>query len=136
MPVIRPITYQRIMKAFPPKCLACGQQYSLPWNAYDINLYKKRSFFHPWGINIRSYSCGAPMYISLQSHDFLGSTKKSSFPNGEPLLSYPEFPEGNQLRNWNYFNRHDNVTLVAIIFAILWHALLCTTWNLDKICRK
>jgi hypothetical protein len=35
------------------------------------------------------------MYASAQPLDFLARTKKSSFLNWKPLVSHPEFPDGN-----------------------------------------
>jgi hypothetical protein len=37
------------------------------------------------------------MYASAQPLDFLARTKKSSFPNWKPIVSHPEFPDGNYL---------------------------------------
>jgi hypothetical protein len=43
------------------------------------------------------------MYASAQSLDFLAWTKNPSFPDRKLLVSHPEFPDGNQLRNLSRF---------------------------------
>jgi hypothetical protein len=37
------------------------------------------------------------VYASAQPLDFLARTKKSSSPNWKPIVSHPEFPDGQQL---------------------------------------
>jgi hypothetical protein len=37
------------------------------------------------------------MYASAQSLDFLAWTKKPFFSNRKPIVSHPEFPDGNYL---------------------------------------
>jgi hypothetical protein len=39
--------------------------------------------------------CGVLMYASAQSLDFLARTKNPRFPNQKPVVSHPEFPNGN-----------------------------------------
>jgi hypothetical protein len=52
-------------------------------------------FFRPGGVNLRAYLCAVPMYDSTLPLDFLAKSKKSSFPNWKPIVSHPEFPDGN-----------------------------------------
>jgi hypothetical protein len=37
------------------------------------------------------------MFAFTQSLDFLALTKKTSFPNRKPMVSHPEFLDGNSL---------------------------------------
>jgi len=60
-----------------------------------ISFHPETVFFRPGDVNLRAYLCGVPMYASAQPLDFLARTKKSSFPNWKPLVSHPEFPDGN-----------------------------------------
>jgi uncharacterized DUF497 family protein len=55
----------------------------------------ERVLFRPCDVNLRACLCGVPMYASAQTLDFLAWTKNSSFPNRKPIVSHPEFPDGN-----------------------------------------
>jgi hypothetical protein len=55
----------------------------------------ERVLFRPCGVNLRACLCGVPMYASAQTLDFLAWTKNTSFPNRKPIVSHPEFPDGN-----------------------------------------
>jgi hypothetical protein len=39
--------------------------------------------------------CGVRSYASAQSLDFLARTKNPLFPIRKPVVSHPEFPDGN-----------------------------------------
>ena len=60
-----------------------------------VSFHPERVLFRPGCVNLQDSLCGVPMYASAQSLDFLARTKNPSFPNQKPLVSHPEFPDGN-----------------------------------------
>jgi hypothetical protein len=60
------------------------------------SFHPETALFRHGGVNLRACLCGVPMYASAQSLDFLAWTKNSFFPKRKPIVSHPEFPDGNQ----------------------------------------
>ncbi|MEI8355338.1 MAG: hypothetical protein WCG31_04490 [Deltaproteobacteria bacterium] len=60
-----------------------------------VSFRPERVLFPPDGVNLRAYLCGVPMYASAQALDFLARRKNPRFPNWKPIVSHPEFPDGN-----------------------------------------
>ena len=103
------ISYVRSLNQLFPRSI---KLFSLP-NCKPIHLHilfpSGTVLFRPGWVNLQACLCGVPAYTSVQSLDFLASTKNPSFPDWKQVVPHPQFPDGHDLTSVRCFSQlHSN----------------------------